>query len=368
MTTPGERQIRVGVVGTGSWARVAHIPGFQACLGVEVHAVCSRSQERGEEVARTFGIPRVFTTIQNMLSAGELDLVSIVTPDDCHFAEASAAIAAGRHVLCEKPLARTVAEAEALAEAARSAGVLTKVGFTLRYAPAVIRLGELVRGGAIGTPYLMELFLQNGQFLNPTTPHHWKMTREHAGGGAVVEYGIHAFDLARSLFGDVARVCAEGRTFVPQRPLPTGSGTAEVDVDDSCVWLMEFANGAHGVAHAGWTIAGRPPGLELRVFGSRGALACVLSEDLPGCESLSFANAAEQRFEPVEIPARLQSPLPTTENWPLRFHQNLIGHFVDEIRAGASRAPTFEDGVAAQRLLEAAHVSMAEDRWVAASA
>lgn len=360
----GEKPIRVGVVGTGSWATAAHIPGYQACRGVEVAAVCSRSRERGEGVARDFGIPRVFTSVEDMLAAGGLDLISIVTPDDAHFPEASAAIAAGLHVLCEKPLARTVAEAEALAQAAREAGVLTKVGFTLRYAPSAIRLAELVRDGAIGEPYLMEVFLQNGQFLSPTAPHHWKMTREHAGGGAVVEYGIHAFDLARSVFGDVARVCATGRTFVRQRPLPDGSGTGAVDVDDSCAWLMEFASGAHGVAHAGWAIAGRPPGLDLRVFGSNGAVACVLSDDLPGSESLSVADADGQRFVPAEVPERLRAPLPPSEQWPLRFHQNLIRHFVEEIRTGSGRVPTFEDGVAAQRLLGAALASMAEDRWV----
>jgi predicted dehydrogenase len=364
MSARTDAPIRVGIIGTGAWATQAHIPGFAACPGVAVVAICSRSQERGADVARSFGIPRVYTSVQELIAAGELDLVSIVTPDDCHFAEASAAVAAGLHVLCEKPLARTLGEALALTQAARRAGVLTKVGFTLRYAPAVMRLRELLADGTIGTPYLMELFLQNGQFLNPGVPRHWKMTREHAGGGAVVEYGIHGFDLARSLFGDVTRVCAAGRTFIPERPLAAGPGMTNVDIDDSSVWLMNFANGALGVAHAGWATVGRPPGLDLRLFGSQGALRCVLSDDLPGCESLSIANAQDQRFEQVEIPARLQPPLPPNTPWPLRFHHNLIRHFVEEVRSRTRREPAFEDGANAQALLEAALLSMDEARWV----
>lgn len=360
-----EQRLRVGIVGTGHWAAEAHIPGFLACPGVEVAAICSRGGERGEQVARRFAIPRVYKSAEEMVAAGNLDLVSIVTPDDCHAAEAGAAIAAGLNVLCEKPLARTYAEARAMTEAAMTAGVLTKVGFTMRYAPAVMRLQELVAEGFIGTPYLLQMFLQNGQFLSPEKPRHWKMIREHAGAGAVVEYGIHGLDLARWLLGDVARVSAAGRTFIPERPLADGAATVPIDVDDSTVWLMEFANGALAVAHAGWATIGRAPGLDLRVFGSEGAVQCILADDLPSSESLRVATADDQRFVPTTIPARLATPLPMNEPWWRRFHGNLIRHFVDELRAGEAREPTFDDGARAQALLEGLLVSMAERRWVA---
>jgi predicted dehydrogenase len=360
-----ERPLRVGVVGTGHWAVEAHIPGYRACPGVEVVAVCSRTRERGETVARSAGIPRTYTSAAAMVVEEPLDVISIVTPDDCHPADASAAIAAGLHVLCEKPLARTFAEAARMAEAARGAGVLTKVGFTMRYAPAVMRLHELVAAGDLGTPYLLQMFLQNGQFLDPAKPRHWKMTREHAGAGAIVEYGIHGLDLARWLLGDVNRVSAAGRTLIPERPLPDGSGTATIDVDDSCAWLMDFASGAFGVCHAGWATVGRAPGLEIRVYGSRGAAQVVLTDDLPGSESLRLATAADQRFVPAAIPDRLATPMPPTEPWWRRFHHNLIQHFVDEIRTGTAAPPTFADGVQAQRLLEAVVTAMTSERWIA---
>lgn len=364
MSAERASRLRVGVVGTGHWATAAHIPGFQACPDVEIMAICSRSPARGEEVARAFGIPHVYTSAEAMVARTALDLVSIVTPDDRHLADADAAISAGLHVLCEKPLARTLDDACRMADAARSARVLTKVGFTMRYAPAVIRLRELIVSEALGRPYLLEAFLQNGQFLSPERPLHWKMTREHAGAGAVVEYGIHGLDLAQWLLGEVRRVCAAGRTMIPERPLPSGNGVAKVEVDDSCAWLMDFANGALGVCHAGWATVGRAPGLELRVYGSRGAAQCILSDELPGGESLRLAYAEDQRFLPAEIPARLSGSMPAAEPWWRRFHGNLIRQFVDAIRTNAAAAPTFEDGVRAQELLAALLRSMDEGRWV----
>jgi predicted dehydrogenase len=234
----------------------------------------------------------------------------------------------------------------------------------MRYAPAVRRLQELVAEGGIGTPYLFQCFIQNGQFLDPAKPLHWKMTPEHAGGGAVVEYGIHALDLARWIVGEVDRVCAAGRTLIPERKLPTGEGVARIVVDDSCVWLMEFANGALGACHAGWATVGRAPGLEIRVYGSDGAARIMLSDDLPGSEVLHVASAKEQRFEAAAIPDRLATPLPVTAPWYRRFHHNLIHTFIEEIRQDRVGSPTFMDGACAQELLEAVVTAMAEDRWV----
>lgn len=358
-----KRPLRIGIVGTGRWATDAHIPGFRACPDVELVALSGRDPARAGEVADRVGIPHVFSSVAEMVDGVELDAVSVVSADDHHAEDAGAVIGAGVHVLCEKPLAVTYASARELAEAGVASGVLTKVGFVMRYAPAVMRLKELIDGGDLGTPHLLQAFQQNGQFIEPTTPMHWKMLPQRTGGGAVVEYGIHTLDLARWLLGDVARVCAAGRTLIPERPLSDGSGTALVTVDDSCAWLMDFANGALGICHAGWATIGRAPGLELRVYGSRGAARCVLSDDLPGAEELRIASIDDQRFLPVEIPARL-SVASGTGPWWFRFPANLIRGFVDDIRDGEGRPPTFDDGLRAQEMLEALLISMREERWV----
>jgi predicted dehydrogenase len=362
MSTPKSQRLQVGIVGAGAWARAAHIPGFQTCPEAELVAICDVDRERATQVARETGIPRSYASAAEMVAAERLDLVSVVTPDDCHRADVEAALGAGAHVLCEKPLATTVADAHALADLAAASGVQTKVGFAMRYAPAMLRLRELVAGGDIGTPQHLQAFQQNGQFLDPAAPFHWKMDRERTGGGASVEYGIHTLDLARWIMGEAASVCAVGRTWIPARLLP-GGGSATVAVDDSAAWLMTFASGATGVCHAGWATAGRPPGLEVRVFGSRGAARCVLSDDLPGAQGLWLAGM-DGHFAPAAIPARLSAEMPIGGPWWYRFPAHLIHRFVAEIRSDERSGPDFSDGVRAQELLAALLVSMQERRWI----
>lgn len=355
--------LRVGVVGAGAWSRSAHVPGFQSTPGVHLVAICDSNVSRAQHVAEEVGIPRAFASAAAMLAEETLDLVSIVTPDDSHRADVELALAAGAHVLCEKPLATTVQDARLLAAVAASVGVQSKVGFILRYAPSMLMLRELVISGAIGTPHLLQAFQQNGQFLDPATPYHWKMDRARTGGGAIVEYGIHTLDLARWIMGDITSVCATGRTWIPTRSLPDGSGVADVDVDDGTAWLLEFAGGAIGLCHAGWATTGRPPGIEVRVFGTTGAARCVLSDDLPGAEGLWIAEA-DGYFRQADIPARFSARMPETGPWWFRWPAHLIRSFIAEIEAGESAGPTFDDGVAAQEALAAVLLAVNERRWV----
>ncbi|HET7601891.1 MAG TPA: Gfo/Idh/MocA family oxidoreductase, partial [Gemmatimonadales bacterium] len=180
------------------------MPGFQACPGAEVAAVCDTDLARARCVAEEFRIAEVYPSVDAMLAGTSLDLVGVVTPDDCHRPAVEAAIAAGAHVLCEKPLATTLADARAMLRLAETADVRAGIGFALRYAPAMLRLREAVAGGVIGEPQLFQAFQQNGQFLDPHAPRHWKMERQRTGGGAIVEYGIHTLDLARWIMGGIA--------------------------------------------------------------------------------------------------------------------------------------------------------------------
>lgn len=359
---PG-RRLRVGIIGAGSWARQAHVPGFRSCDNVDLVAICDVVPARAQSIATFANIPAVYRSAATMIANEQLDLVSVATPDDSHFTDAREAIAAKLDLLCEKPLAVTVADARTLTNAAAAAGVRTSMGFTLRFAPAVMRLRELVRSGELGEPQLLMAFQQNGQFLDPARQFHWKMDGAKTGGGAVVEYGIHTLDLARWIMGDVARVCATGKTLIPQRPRPDGE-LVKVEVDDSTAWLMDFRSGATGVCHAGWATAGRPPGLELRVFGAKGAAEVFLSDEVPGEEALLVAGT-DGRFLPAEIPTRLYCRMPDLDGWWQKWPGHLIRQFVAEIVDGApSSCPTFEDGLRAQELLHAVTMSMRESRWV----
>ncbi|HET7094857.1 MAG TPA: Gfo/Idh/MocA family oxidoreductase, partial [Thermomicrobiales bacterium] len=321
-TTP----LRAGVIGAGRWATEAHLPGLRSCAGVRIDAVADIDRGRAAAVAVRFGIPRVYESAPAMLDDAPLDLVVIATPDDAHADDATAALAGGLHVLCEKPLATTVVDAARLSRLAAEAGVVTRVGFAMRFAPAMRRMRDAIAAGAIGEPQWLQAFQQNGQFLDPATPFHWKMDRARTGGGAIVEYGIHTLDLARWLMGEVRSVSATARTWIPERPLPAG-GRVPIDVDDSTGWLMEFERGGIGVCHAGWATAGRPPGLSFSVFGSEGALRCVLADDLPGAEGLWRAGR-DGAFHSVPSAAVEAAD----ESWWKRFPSLLIDDFIEEIR------------------------------------
>jgi predicted dehydrogenase len=359
------RRLRVGVIGSGNWARAAHLPSFAAHPGAELVAIAGIDRGEAERVADEFGITRVYDNGRAMIAGEQLDLVSIVTPDDAHVPDAVAAIGAGLHVLCEKPLAVTVEEARELAELAARAGVRTKMGFTMRYAPAVRALKAIVASGELGELHLLEAFQQNGQFLDPGKAFHWKMDLVRTGGGAIVEYGIHTLDLARWLMGEAVSVAAISRTLVPSRP-DTAGGTRPVKVDDSTGWLMAFAGGAIGVCHAGWATAGRGPGLELRVYGAQGAAICRLSDDLPGGEAL-LRTDADQRLVPVEIPVEFSADAPLDWPWWRRFNYGLIGDFIAEINGDLEPSATFADGLAAQELLAAVQTAAWEQRWITVS-
>jgi predicted dehydrogenase len=355
-------RLRAGVIGTGQWARAAHLPAFASLPGIELVALAGIDPAEVASAAAEFGAAKSYASGRDLLAHERLDLVSIVTPDDRHAEDAALALAAGVHVLCEKPLASTLADARTLAVQAARSSVRTKMGFSLRYAPAVAYLRELVQSGEFGDVRLVQGFQQNGQFLDPAKPFHWKMDRDVAGGGAIVEYGVHTIDLMRWIAGEVTRVSATTRTHVPSRPAP--DGTRAVEVDDSAAVLLDFERGAIGMLHAGWSTVGRPPGLEFRVFGSQGAVRCALADDLPGGESVWLANARDQHFEPVAVPDRLSAMLPADLPWWRSYTLALIRDFVAEITGDAPPSATFADGLAAQRVLDAILTALCEDRWV----
>lgn len=359
----GGETLRVGIVGAGSWAQQAHLPGFAACPGVEIVALCESDPVRAAEAAAAWAIPAVYPSAAAMVAALPVDLISVVTPDDAHDGDVRAALAVGAHVLCEKPLATTLAEARALADLAQEAGVMTQVGFAMRFAPAMTRLRQIVTSGEIGELRLLQAFQQNGQFLDPAAPFHWKMDAARTGGGAVVEYGIHTIDLALWIMGAASSVCATSRTWTAERPRADGQGYEAVTGDDSTAWLMEFTSGAIGMCHAGWATAGRAPGLEIRVFGSRGAVRCSLSDEFPQAEQLWLAGP-DGHFSSQPVAADVHDADIADLPWWVRFPARLIRSFVADIAQGTATGPTFAAGVAAQEVLDALLLSTRERRWV----
>ncbi|MEZ4617388.1 MAG: Gfo/Idh/MocA family oxidoreductase [Caldilineaceae bacterium] len=201
MTTP----IRIGVIGTSWWADLAHLPLLTTDERVTVAALCGRNQERAQAMATKYTIPQIFTDYRAMFAAGGLDAVVILTPDDEHFPMTMAALDAGLHVLCEKPLACNATHAKQMYERAEAQGVRHMSNFTWRWLPHYRYLRDLLAQGALGRLYHAQFHFMAGSGHNPA--YSWRFDPQRAN-GVLGDYGSHMFDLARYLVGDIGRVHA----------------------------------------------------------------------------------------------------------------------------------------------------------------
>lgn len=354
--------LRIGIVGAGLWTERAHLPAFTRQPDVTVVGVADPDVERARALAHRFGVAHAVKDHRALIDLG-LDAVSIVAPDDVHHAVATAALDARLHVLCEKPLARTVPEAADLVARAAAAGVVTKLGFVFRYSPALRRLRALVQDGYVGRVHSVTVYSQNPQFMDPAAAFHWKMDGARTGGGVFVEYGSHSLDLARWIGGEIEEVCANARTVVPERPDPSRGGRRRVEVDDVCSWLGTQAGGVESIFHSSWASIGQPWG-DLAVFGDRGALVWRRRDDAWPFADLFGATSTAPMLKALALPGALTAGLEWATTWRECFMGNLARAFVAEVRGAPVEGPTFLDGYRAQLGLAAIATSLGERRWV----
>ncbi len=357
--------VRVAVIGLGAWGTLAHLPSLRAHPDAEVVAVVERDERRLREVAGRFGVPLALATPDELWRRQDaFDAVVIATPTDTHHELALPALALGKHVLCEKPLAFDVGQARAMAEAARAAGVVTKLGFMFRFSPAIQRLKTLLDDGYAGDVVAFQSHTMNAQFIDPATPIHWKMRRNRANGGVFAEYGAHAIDLASWLVGPIERVVAQEQTITPQRPNAAGEMVA-VEVDDAAAWLATFASGAQGSFETSWSTLPVGGG-GIRVYGTRGSLAWQPDPGLRTSERLIGATV-DQPVPEVLLEYRTRFPPAAGDAHAIGisadYNDRLIASFIGDVRRPPSSGPDFDDGLRAQRVLAALQASLGSSQW-----
>jgi predicted dehydrogenase len=358
--------LRVAIVGLGLWGARAHLPAFKTHADVDVVALVDERAEVAAALAHDHAISKSFSDIRALFEdAPDLDAVAIATPTDTHAELVGVAIAAGVHVLCEKPLGYDLCQARAMARTLREADRVGKMGFLFRYSPAAQHMKQCVDDGYLGELQLFESVTVNAQFADPARPLHWKMQRSRANGGVFVEYGSHSIDLAQWFGGPLERVVAHGVTLIPNRSTQDGSIGA-VDVDDASAWIGAYASGGEALFRTGW--ASLPiGGTGVRVYGSRGALAWQQegnrrTERVIGCTLEQPEPRVLFEFEPAYDPELDAGVFPL--GLLARYNQRLVDSFVADIRAHRASGPTFEVGLAAQEVLAAIRTSLDEGRWV----
>ncbi|MBM4431263.1 MAG: Gfo/Idh/MocA family oxidoreductase, partial [Chloroflexi bacterium] len=350
--------VRVGVIGAG-FGQKAHVPGFKVWPDATVLAICDIARNIAESAAQELDIPRVFTDYNEMVKVEELDLVTVATPPFLHYPMVMAALQAGKHVLCEKPLALNAVEALGMYRRAEEAGVVHLVDHELRFNPTRRRMKELIAEGYIGRlRHVLLTTFTSFQASADSAPWTWWSQRE-TGGGRLGADGSHQIDQLRWWFGEIDGVSSRGRTFVTERKLPGSSEVRRVDSDDFTSLLVHFDSGAEGVICLS-SVVRHARGNRVEVYGDEGSLALDADNRLWG------ARRGEKDFEDLTVPDPLASRDGIAENVWTRSFAHLARHLIDTIRSGGEvqQGATFLDGLRCQAVLDAAKQSWDEERWV----
>ena len=364
MTT--DQPVRIGVIGGGFG--VQHLQGFGVTENAEVVAFCQKTRDKAEGMAGKFGVSHVYTDYRELLAHHGLDAVSIVAPPHLHAEMTAAALERGLHVLCEKPLAMNAAEAEAMLQQAEAAGRVHMTAFNHRHIPALAYMKELMDGGYVGGRVLHVESRWFGETrFAPDQTHYWRHTRELAGFGVLGDIGVHVVDRLRWLIGEFESVWGHADTFIPERKDDRGVSRA-VTVDDNFTLFGRLAGGASACIRLSG-VARKSNYQNLEIYGDAGMLRFAFDRNVEGWirGQLWGARGDTRSPEPLEIPERYTRGLDDSD--PQRAQGEFIFAaltrvFVDAIRNGAPASPSFADGLAAQRVLDAALHAAEEGLWV----
>lgn len=358
----------MGAVHSQAWRTVGRV--FDLPLAPRMRVLCGRDHGGVTAAAARFGWADTESDWKTLLRRDDVQLVDICTPGDSHAEIATAALEAGKHVLCEKPIANSVAEAVSMTEAARRArehGVRSMVGFNYRRVPALTLARRLVAEGRIGTlRHVRARYLQDF-IVDPESPMMWRLDRERAGSGALGDIGAHIVDLTQYVTGErVSGVSALTETFVPERPMGDGTGRrGKVTVDDAALFIARMTGGAVASFEATRFATGRKNAMRLELNGSAGSLAF----DFESMNELQFYDGTEDAevggFRRILV---TEPEHPYMEAWwppghGLGYEHTFIHEtrdLLEAIATGADPRPSFEDGLGVQRVLEAVEDSAAD--------
>ena len=366
------RRINVAMIGhrfmgkahSNAWRQVGRF--FETPFEPVLKVVCGRDPAGVERAARQLGWEEASASWQETVARADIDVVDICTPGDTHADIAVAAARAGKHVLCEKPLANSVAEAGRMLEAVRRAGVAHMVCHNYRRAPAVALAKRLIEEGRLGRLYHFRGVYLQDWIVDPQFPRVWRLEKAKAGSGALGDIASHSIDLARHLVGEITEVAGHLQTFVKERPLPGSGEMAPVDVDDAALSLLKFEGGAVGTVEATRFAPGRKNYNSFEVNGSRGSLAFNL-ERMNELE-LYVEEGPESGFRTVQV---TDASHPYMQAWWPPGH--IVGYehtfthtaldFLLAVDGGRIPSPSFEDGVKNQEVLDAIERAALSRGW-----
>ncbi|MBS7656579.1 MAG: Gfo/Idh/MocA family oxidoreductase [Candidatus Bathyarchaeia archaeon] len=374
------KDIGVGVLGYAFMGK-AHTNGYKKMpvffypppARPRLVALCGRTEEALAEAAKRFGFETYYTDWKTLVKDKRIQLIDNCLPNNLHAEPCIGAVEAGKHVICEKPLAGTLKEARAMYEAAEKAGVKHMTAFNYRFVPALRLAKNLIDEGFIGKILQFRAVYLQEWIMDPSFPLVWRLRKSVAGSGALGDLGAHIVDLARFLVGDFASICGMTETFIKERSLPDDpKKKGKVDVDDVFIAMVRFKNNAIGSLEASRFCAGRKNYQRIEIHGTEGSISFNL-ERLNELEVYSKKDKDDRMgFRNILV---TESVHPFIEHWwP---HGHIIGwehtfvheihHLVDCIVNDKPVAPygaTFYDGLKCQEILSAIEESSEKGKWV----
>lgn len=362
----------MGAVHSHAWRSVGHV--FDLGTSVAMRAICGRNESAVSEAAARLGWQSHTTDWRDLLTRPDIDIIDICTPGSSHEEIAVAALAAGKNVICEKPLANSVAEATRMAAAAESARGKSMVAFNYRRVPALTHARNMVREGRLGRIFHVRAVYLQDWIIDPEFPLVWRLIKDEAGSGALGDLGAHIVDAAQFVTGSrITSVSGELRTFITERPLvgethllgaSASSERGQVTVDDAALFLADFDNGAVGTFEATRFASGRKNGMALEINGEKASLRF----EFESMNELWVHDHTEEGkhagFRRVMV---TEGDHPYLEAWWPPGHvlgydhtfTNEFRDFVRDIVDGRDPEPSFADGLYVQRVLDAVERSSA---------
>ena len=372
-------KIGIGLVGYGGIGKI-HTLGYKD-IGmyypgrlpeIELVAVCTSKPETAQKAFKDGGFRQWFTDVAELIQQDDVNIIDCSLPNFAHKSVLLQAIAAGKPIYCEKPLAMNVAEAREIASAAGQAGVQIGMTFNYRFLPAIMRAYSLIQDGALGQIYRFQAEYLHTGYEDPQRPLSWRLDKAKSGGGALVDLGAHLIDLMRYLLGEFEAVRALTKTFIPERPLSRGSQeTGKVTVDDAAWLQVQLHNGGMGTIEASRFATGILDELRFEICGEKGALRFNLMDgnwlywyDATRKGGDFGGERGWQRLDTLQQYPGASIPTPRSIIGWQRPHAENQYQFLKAIVTGKSFRPNVIDGLRAQLILDAAYKSAATGEWV----
>ncbi len=361
------QKINVGIVGTSWWVDAMYLPALAQHPQANIQAICGRRSAPTLELAKRWHIPKHYLDFAEMLSAANLDAVIIASANATHYPMTVQALKAGLHVLCEKPLALSYAQAKEMADLAEALKLKHMTPFTYRYMPTSRYLKELIDQGYLGQPYHLNLRYYTG--FGRSEGYLWRFDKAKAGTGAIGDIGSHFLYLAYWFFGDISGLYARLGTHI-NRPASDPEGRPYEQADDNAMIILDFASGAQGVIHAS-TVAYEASAFgqihQMEFHGSSGSLHSVTDWD--SLQQVSGAKLGEGPCKVLEIPEHIwqgarRDSVHNSYKDVFRKQNSMARAFINAIAEDKPLEPSFHEGAYVQKLIETALISHSEQRWV----